>query len=38
MDGTLVIITLTLLRLVLPFGLLLVIGTLLEKHASVPVL
>ncbi len=32
MDGALVIITLTLLRLVLPLGLLLLIGTLLEKR------
>lgn len=35
MDGTLVIIILTLLRLVLPFGLLLLIGTLLEKRVSI---
>jgi hypothetical protein len=34
MDGALVIITLTLLRIVLPIGLLLLIGTLLEKRVS----
>lgn len=34
MDGTLVIVTLTLLRVVLPIGLLLLIGALLQKRLS----
>lgn len=34
MEGLLVITTLTLLRILLPFGLLLVLGTLVERSRS----
>jgi len=36
MDGLLIVITLTILRIVLPFGLLLLIGTLVQRHTLRP--
>lgn len=36
MDGILVVITLTILRIVLPFGLLLLIGTLVQRRTMRP--
>lgn len=36
MDGLLVVITLTILRIVLPFGLLLTIGTLVQRRPLRP--